>query len=201
MKTLEEIETYLKELKENNEKAISDYSQKIKNAEETIDSTTTQLTNAETNADLETYSKAKDIIWTARHAVELYTNKKKSIEDEPLISKHEYKQLVASIKELTDNENKELEKRAVVLVTAIRDIADEANEARQHADKLLKDLQRKIYKEPVGSIPNEFGGTTWSRDEEYTRMNSVSVFYQSRIKGSYFSELAGESKTRNSSWL
>ncbi|WP_334330151.1 hypothetical protein [Companilactobacillus sp. HBUAS59699] len=202
MTKLNEIESKLSNILESNKNEIQNYVVKIGTADEAIHDANDELKNAEMNVNVNDYNTAKNNIWSAKHAKELYEKTKNKLENKPLIDREQYKSLLIEIKETADNEQDELNKKAIDLIKNIHTIADESREITSKANELISKLQRNIYREPEGNIDNANGGTTWSSDETYKANVSVGGFYTSRIKGTRLSKLAGEEpqRERNSYW-
>ena len=72
MKTLNEIQTYLTEKTAENKKEVAATKENIRKTEQTIQKANEELIVAETEVDVERYKKAKDTIWAANHAKEVY---------------------------------------------------------------------------------------------------------------------------------
>ncbi|BDP45663.1 hypothetical protein [Enterococcus faecium] len=199
MKTLNEIQTYLAEKTAENKKEVAATKENIRKTEQTIQKANEELIVAETEVDVERYNKAKDTIWAANHAKELYQKQRDKLKQEPLISKSEYNELLAEITQAANKVHEEQNERAVALISELRKISEESSQTSQQANELIHTLQRKVYKEPEGTIPLENGGTTWSSDKTYENSEAVHIFYQSKIAGTSLSKMAGEEpqSTRN----
>ena len=192
MTKLNEIDSKLTELLTNNKNEIDGYSMKIETADKAIQDANNQLRNAETTVNVDDYNKAKNNIWSAKHAKELYEKAKADTEKTPLIDRKQYNFLLKEIKDTADGEQEDLNKKAIELITNIRNLANESGEITNKANELMNNLQRHIYREPEGNIPREDGTTTWSSDEIYNARITVSDFYNSKVKGTPLSKLAGE---------
>lgn len=201
MTTLKEIESKLTNLVTDNQSKIDSYQKKIETADKAIQDANKKLKNAEDTVNVDDYNKAKNAIWSADHAKELYTKTKNKVQNTPLISKAEYSSLLKEITEGADNEQEALNEKAIELITNIRSLANESSGVTNKANKLMNVLQRKVYKEPEGRILKSDGGTTWSSDKEYRSKISVSGFYNAKVKGTSLSKLAGEEKQESNNYL
>lgn len=198
MKTLNEIEELLSEKIITNNKEIQEYSDKITEAETQILRANEDLLTAEKEIKVEDYNKAKNDIWAATNAKELYSKEKEKLAQTPLISKNEYNQLLNEIINSADQEHEEQNKRAVALVAELKSIAEKSAYTNKQANQLMNTLQRKVYKEPQGMIPTPNGGKTLSRDKTYNYVEAVNNFY-SRLRGTYLSLRVGEDVENKSS--
>ncbi|EME5972367.1 hypothetical protein HQ702_07875 [Enterococcus faecium] len=169
----------------------------MRKTEQTIQKANEELIVAETEVDVERYNKAKDTIWAANHAKELYQKQLDKLKCEPLISKSEYNKLLTQITQAANTIHEEQNERAAVLISELRNISKESVQTQDQANKLMHQLQREIYKEPKGKIPNGDGTTTWSSDKEYNKVDTVHNFYQSKIYGTSLSKMAGEEPQSN----
>lgn len=202
MTTLKEIESKLTNLVTDNQSKIDGYSMKIETADKAIQDANKKLKNAEDTVNVDDYNKAKNAIWSADHAKELYTKTKNKVQNTPLISKAEYSSLLKEITEGADNEQEALNEKAIELITNIRNLANESREITNKANELMNNLQRHIYREPEGNISRSDGTTTWSSDKTYNARITVNGLYSQHIKGTPLSELAGEEsqQERNYYW-
>lgn len=193
MKSLNGVESLLSEKLADNQKAIKEYSEKIEEAEQAIQAANKQLSVAEAAVDVENYNQMKDSIWSAKHAKELYQKQRDKLIGEPLITRKEYQQLLAEITCIADETHKEQNDRAVDLIAELRKISDESGRTFEQTNRLMRCLQREVYKEPEGKIPNGDGTTTWSSDKRYNNPDTVHSFFYSKIKGSNLERRASES--------
>lgn len=203
MKSLNEIEEFLIEKVAGNKKKIEEYTKKIQEVEQAAQKADADLTTAEVDVDVETYKKAKDSIWSAKHAKELYLKQIDKLMSEPLITQKEYQQYLADITNITKETHEEQNDRAAGLISELKDISEESRQTDLKANKLLNVLQREVFKEPEGSIPMEDGTTTWSTDKKYVNYETVHNFYQNKITGSRLEERAGRTEPQQTqkSWL
>lgn len=203
MKTLEEIEKLLEEKLSENKKEILRYTGKIQEVEEARKKADGELLVAETEIDVDCYNNAKNAIWSADHAKELYLKQQTKLKQERLITKAEYNQLLKEITQAANETHEEQNDRAAALVAELRNISDESSKTWNQANKLMHQLQREVYKEPEGNIPNGDGTTTWSSNKEYKNFDTVHNFYQSKISGTSLAKRSGEKKepaTASSYW-
>lgn len=192
MRTLNEIEELLNEKREINTKEIQDFEAKKEQATQAIQRANDNLIAAESDADIESYQKAKDVLWSAKNAIELYDKQIENLMSIPLISKEEYNQLVHEVERSADAIHSEQVERVVELIAEIREISKESNKTTTQANDLLQLLQRKLYREPVGRVHQSDGTTRWSSDKTYRTRESVADYYNTTIKGTLFSQRAGE---------
>lgn len=192
MTKLNEIDSRLKELLTNNTNEIDGYAEKMNTADKAIQDANDQLKNAESNVNVDDYNTAKNNIWAAKHAKELYGKTKEKLEKKPLINREQYNSILKEIKESADAEQDALNKKAIDLIAKIHSLADESRDVTNKANELMNTLQRKVYKEAEGKIYRENGTSTWSADKTYNAKITVSGFYNSKIKGTPLSKLAGE---------
>ncbi len=203
MKTLEEIEKLLKEKLTENKTEIQKYADKIRDVEEARKKADAELLAAENEVDADHYNNAKNAIWSADHAKELYLKQQTKLKQERLITKAEYNQLLKEITQAANETHEEQNDRAAALVAELRNISDESSKTWNQANKLMHQLQREVYKEPEGNIPNGDGTTTWSSNKEYKNFDTVHNFYQSKISGTSLAKRSGEKKepaTASSYW-
>jgi len=202
MKTLNSIEQSLMEKIAANKKEIEVCTKKILEAEQTAQKADDELKAAETDVNLEKYKEAKDSIWSAKHAKELYQKQKEKLVSDQLISRNEYHQLLSEITTIADAAHEEQNSRAVALIAELRNISEESSQTWQRTNALLHLLQREVYKEPEGKISNGDGTTTWSADKEYKNYETVHNFYQNNIASTSMAKRAGEiePKQRIKSW-
>lgn len=191
MKTLTEIEVLLREKAKENKNAIQEYAKKIEDAEQELEQANAKLLLAETEVDVDKYNEAKNSIWSAEHAKELYLKQKNKLVQEQLVDRSEYNQLLSKITQVANETHEEQNNRAAVLIAELRKISEESSQTLQKANELMHMLQREVYKEPEGAIPLENGGTTWSSDKEYTNQETVHAFYNDKVKGSNLDKRAG----------
>jgi len=202
MTKLNEIESKLSNILESNKNEIQNYALKIETADEAIQDANNDLKRAESNINADDYNTAKNNIWSAEHAKELYEKTKNNFETKPLIDREQYKSLLTEIKETANNEQEELNKKAIELIKNIRTLANESRGITDKANELMNILQRSVYREPEGRISNGNGGTTWSSNEKYETSVSVGRFYIRNVKGTQLSKIAGETTNQTyKSWL
>lgn len=197
MTKLNDIESKLTKLVTDNQNEINEYDVKIKNADKAIQDANSALRDAETSVNVDGYNKAKNNIWSAEHAKELYEKAKNKTETNPLIDRKQYKSLLAEIKDASDNEQEKLNKKAVSLIAEIHKLSDESGDITNKANELMNNLQRNIYREPEGKLDKGDGTTGWSSDETYKESISVNGFYIRNIKGTPLSKIAGEELEQN----
>lgn len=203
MKTLEEIEKLLKEKLTENKTEIQKYADKIGDVEEARKKADAELLAAENEVDADRYNNAKNAIWSADHAKELYLKQLTKLKQERLVTKAEYNQLLKEITQSANETHEEQNDRAAALVAELRNISDESSQTWNQANKLMHQLQREVYKESEGNIPNGDGTTTWSSNKEYKNFDTVHNFYQSKISGTSLAKRSGEKKepaTASSYW-
>ncbi|RSU11620.1 hypothetical protein CBF29_07640 [Vagococcus elongatus] len=171
---------------------MQEYEEKIQEAQEALKQADTELLAAEAEVDVDKYNKAKNNIWSAKHAKELYLKQQAKLKQEQLVTKEEYNQLLTEITQIADASHEEQNERAVALISELREISEESIQTSNQANELMHLLQRKVYKEPEGKIPLGDGTTTWSSDKNYRYQETVHGFYNLTIKGTEFSKRAGE---------
>lgn len=195
MEELNEIQKKMKEKLSENKAEIQKYVDKIEEAEKLQKKAEADLLAAEAEVDVDKYNKAKNAIWSATHAKELYLKQKDKLKQEQLVSKSEYTQTLKEIAQLADKAHEEQNKRAAALIAELKNISEESNETSALANDLMHLLQRELYKESKGAIPNG-NGTTWSSDKVYRNQDTVHSFYQSKIAGTSMAKRAGEKETQ-----
>lgn len=186
MKTLNEIEVLLTEKVMENKGAIQEYANKIEDAEKESKRADADLLAAETEIDVDKYNTAKNSIWSAKHAKELYKKQKDKLESVPLISKPEYNQLLSDITTAADSIHEEQNSRAVELLRELKDIAEESSETWAQADKLIHILQYDVYKDADRTVL--VNGNIVTRAKEYKNNNTVHNFYNYNIKRTALAE-------------
>ena len=192
MRTLKEIEDLLQGKLNENKKEIQKYAGKIQEVEAARRKADADLLAAEAEVDVDKYNTAKNAIWSAKHAKELYLKQQTKLNQERLVTKVEYNQLLKEITQVADASHEEQNDRAATLIAELREISEESSQTWQQANKLMHLLQREVYKEPEGSIPNGDGTTTWSSNKEYNNNETVHSFYQYKIKGTSLAKRSGE---------
>lgn len=192
MKTLEEIEKLLKEKLTENKTEIQKYADKIRDVEEARRKADVELLAAENEVDVDRYNNAKNAIWSADHAKELYLKQQTKLKQERLVTKAEYNQLLKEITQVANETHENQNSRAATLIAELREISEESSQTCNKANKLMHQLQREVYKEPEGNIPNGDGTTTWSSNKEYKNFDTVHNFYQSKISGTSLAKRSGE---------
>lgn len=192
MKTLEEIEKLLKEKLTENKTEIQKYADKIRDVEEARRKADVELLAAENEVDVDRYNNAKNAIWSADHAKELYLKQQTKLKQERLVTKAEYNQLLKEITQVANENHENQNSRAATLIAELREISEESSQTCNKANKLMHQLQREVYKEPEGNIPNGDGTTTWSSNKEYKNFDTVHNFYQSKISGTSLAKRSGE---------
>ncbi|MDR0922045.1 MAG: hypothetical protein LBM95_06670 [Lactobacillales bacterium] len=200
MKTLNELETKLASLVDDNKQALKECKEKIVTAEKAINQADSELVVAETNVDVEQYKKTKDDIWSAKHAKELYQKQKEKLETVPLISKAEYNQALVEITKVGDTIQEELNARACELLLELKKISEESWEAWVKTNELMRTLQYGVYKDADKMILKN--GNTFTQAKEYKNNETVNSFYRNRIAGSFLAKRNGEEvKTIYKSWV
>lgn len=192
MKTFEELESYLNGMVSENRQAIQKCKDNIKKADQAIEKANADLLVAETEVNVDNYNKAKDAIWSATHAKELFQKQHAKLKQEQLVTKAEYNQLLKEITQAANETHEEQNSRAADLIAELREISEESSQTWTKANQLMRLLQREVYREPEGKIPNGDGTTTWSSDKEYRNPDTVHHFYQSKISGTTLAKLSGE---------
>lgn len=194
MRTLDEMEKLLKEKLSGNQTEIKKYTGKIQEVEEAKRKADADLLAAEAEVDVNKYNTAKNAIWSAEHAKELYLKQQSKLNQERLVTKVEYNQLLKEITQVADASHEEQNNRAAALIAELREISEESSQTWQQANKLMHLLQREVYKEPEGNISNGDGTTTWSSNKEYNNNETVHNFYQYKIKGTPLAKRSGETE-------
>ena len=184
MKTFKEIGTELSSLKNTNISDIEKYQDNIVKANQALKIANEKLTTAEETADLEAYNKAKEDIWTSRHAIELYQKQLDKLEDTPLVSKDEYNQIVSDIEKAADKLQDEFNIKGAKLMAELKTLADESNSVYHQADELLSIAQYDVYKDADCLVASN--GNRITRAVEYKRANSVRNVYNFKYLGNTF---------------
>ncbi|MBM7710632.1 MULTISPECIES: hypothetical protein [Enterococcus] len=189
MKTLEELESYIKELASENTAELKGCKENIQKATTTIEKAEKDIAEAEAEVDAKKYSKAKEALWTAKHTKELYLKQKEKLEKNPIIDQKEYRNLLHEImgeaKEIQDEQNR----RAAELVNQIKEISDESVSTNKQANDLLHILQYDVYKDADALVAAN--GTVITRAKEYQNEKSVSHFFRNKVSGTFLADLAG----------
>ncbi|WP_427813513.1 hypothetical protein ACQKTA_09050 [Enterococcus sp. 22-H-5-01] len=203
MQSLNEIEELLQGKLSENEKEIQKYAKKIQKVEDSKKKADADLLTAESEVDVDEYNTAKNAIWSADHAKELYLKQVGKLKKAPLISRKEYQQLLAEITRSADSEHEDQNNRAAKLIAELKEISEESSQTWQQANQLMHLVQREVYKEPEGKIPAISGGTTWSSDKTYNNNETVHGFYQLKIKGTPLAKRSGETEEKRNypSWI
>ena len=184
MKTFKEIETELSSLKNTNLADIEKYQDNIVKANQALKIANEKLTTAEETTDLVAYNKAKEDIWTSRHALELYQKQLDKLDITPLVSKDEYNQMVSDIEKAADKLQDELNIKGAKLMAELKSLADESNAVYHKADELLSVAQYDVYKDADCLVVSN--GTRITRAVEYKRNNSVRNVYNFKYLGNTF---------------
>ncbi|WP_412921274.1 hypothetical protein [Lactococcus raffinolactis] len=184
MKTFKEIEAKLSNLKSTNLTDIEKYQENIVKAKQALKIANEKLTTAEETADLESYNKAKDDIWTSQNAIELYQKQLDKSQNTPLVSKDEYNQFISDIEKAADKLQDELNIKGAKLMAELKALADESNAVYHKADELLRVAQYDIYKDADCLIVSN--GNRVTREVEYKRANTVRNVYLNKYLGNTF---------------
>lgn len=202
MEKLNEIKKYLSEKVQENKKLIEECDTNIEKIEQSIQQANAQLLEGENEVNVEKYNEAKNLLWSANHAKELYLKQRDKLIKTPLVTKSEYQSMLSKIDKAAKDQQEEQNVRAIKLIKELKVISDESYQTEELANSLMAMLQRKVYREPVGVIPYGNGGTTWSADKKYVNDKTVHSFYRGKIVGSYLSKRSGEKKPIiHRSWL
>ncbi|WP_260619004.1 hypothetical protein [Enterococcus casseliflavus] len=202
MENLNEIKKKLNEMLQENKLLIEECDANIEKTEQSIRNANDQLLEGETEVNVDKYNEAKNLLWSANHAKELYLKQRDKLINEPLITKSEYQSMLSKIDKAAKDQQEEQNVRAIELIKKLKGISDESYQTGELANTLLAMLQRKIYREPKGKIQLGDGTSTWSSDKTYSNDKTVNSFYQSKIVGSYLSQRSGEeSQVIQRSWL
>lgn len=184
MKTFKEIESKLSSLKSTNITDIEKYQENIVKANQALKIANEKLTTAEETADLESYNKAKDDIWTSQNAIELYQKQLDKSQNTPLVSKDEYNQFISDIEKAADKLQDELNIKGAKLMAELKALADESNAVYHKADELFRIAQYDIYKDADCLVVSN--GTRVTREVEYKRANTVRNVYLNKYLGNTF---------------
>lgn len=184
MKTFEEIESKLSSLKSTNITDIEKYQENIVKAKQALKIANEKLTTAEETADLESYNKAKDDIWTSQNAIELYQKQLDKSQNTPLVSKDEYNQFISDIEKSADKLQDELNIKGAKLMAELKALADVSNAVYHKADELFRVAQYDIYKDADCLVVSN--GTRVTREVEYKRANTVRNVYLNKYLGNTF---------------
>lgn len=190
MKTFEELENYLSTIVTKNKKEISECEENICKADESIAKANADIAAAETAVDAETHHKAKDALWTADHAKELYQKQKEKLETIPLISKEEYKSLSLSIVQIADENHDQLNNEAVELIKEFKVLSDRAEEVTNKANSLLQLVQYEAYKDSGREFRRD-GTSVVTSAKDYRNNETVAVFFYNKIEGTALGNRAG----------
>ncbi|MGX6962942.1 hypothetical protein [Vagococcus xieshaowenii] len=201
MKTLNEIETLLSEKLAENQAEIKEFTDNILKAEQTIEQANKALLEAEEAADVDQYNKAKNDIWSAQHAKELYQKKLDEAKSKRLVSKEEYEAITQAILKIANDDNQSQLEEASELIADIKTIAIQSSNMFKQASNLLSTLQSQVFKTD-GIEKKANGGILVTLLPTVNLKYTVNDFYQSRVKGSPLSQMVGEEneKKRNISW-
>lgn len=202
MENLNEIKKYLSEKVQENKKLIEECNANIEKTEQSIQQANAQLLEGENEVNVEKYNDAKNLLWSANHAKELYLKQREKLINTPLVTKSDYQSMLSQIDKAAKDQQEKQNDRAIEIIKELKVISDESYQTEELANSLMAMLQRKVYREPEGVIPNGNGGTTWSADKKYVNDKTVHSFYQGNIVGSYLSKRSGEeSQVIQRSWL
>lgn len=192
METMNDIEEYLSEQATASKQAITECKNNIEQAEQTTQKANQDLATSEKEVNVDVYNQAKNDIWYAQHAKELYSKQLSKLQNTPLITKTEFNTLVQNITESADRAQSELSDQAVPLLKQLKKLADESADINTHANTLLHTLQYDVYKDAdkmVGAT-----GFVVTQAKEYNNRETVSNFFNSNISMSYLADRAGLKK-------
>lgn len=189
MKTLEEIETLLNEKNEAHQAKVQDLADKVTKAENKLEQAKADMLKAEDNADLESYKKAKDLIWSAKAEKEMYTKLHKKAENKKVFSEEDYnaltKKILSNAEEINDAQIKEM----IEPVRALKKIAKANIQMQKNAQALLEQLQSMNKANPVTITPT--GGKNYSALPYIRIDNSARGYYDTTIGNGELSKIAG----------
>lgn len=183
MTKIKDIESKLDTILAENNQAIQECENNINQSEQAIKQADSDLANAEGSVNVEDYNNAKNKIWSASHAKELYQKQKDKLTNQPLITKAEYDQLLSEITQIANAENERLNSEAITLLDNLKIIADKSSKLSQSTNNLLHTLQYKIYKDADRTILDN--GNEVTNAKEYVNWQNVLNFYQHTIKNSF----------------
>lgn len=184
MKTLAGLKVFLGEKLEENVREIKEIETKIAESERKIQEANEAIISAEETIDLKKNEEANKILWSESNAKKLYSNKLNKLK-EPLVTSEEYTQLLNEVTKIADKEHDEQMERAINLIAELKKISEESIQTSVQADELFKTLQRKVYKEPEGSIALPNGRSFYSMDKTYKKNETVHGIYDLLINGTY----------------
>ncbi|HAP15815.1 MULTISPECIES: hypothetical protein [Lactococcus] len=200
MNDFEQIENHFSALKTENQTAIQVATDNILKAEQAQTKADKALLAAEEVVDVAAYNKAKDEIWSAKHAKELYQKQKSKLENEMLVGKDEYTSMLNVIKETADNMQEELNVKAAALVAELQSLAGQSRSVTSKANELMHTVQYDLYKDQAGFITKN--GRRFTQPKEYKPNETVHQFYKAKIKLSYLGKRNGETEndSNNKYW-
>lgn len=201
MKTLNEIEEYLKGKLEDHQNEIQECETNINQLEQAIEQANKVLIESEETVDVEGYNKAKNDIWSGQHTKELYQKQLEKIKSKRLVSEEEYRAITQAILLISNENNEKQLEDASELIAEIKIIANQSSNMVNQATNLLKTLQDQVYK--ISAIQKTANGGTLAITLPTVNLDTtVNGFYQSRIKGSKLSQMVGEEQVKNyTNWL
>jgi DNA polymerase II small subunit/DNA polymerase delta subunit B len=126
MENLNEIKKNLNEKLQENKLLIEECDANIEKTEQSIRNANDQLLEGETEVNVDKYNEAKNLLWSANHAKELYLKQREKLINTPLITKSEYQSMLSKIDKAAKDIQEEQNVRAIELIKKLKGISDES---------------------------------------------------------------------------
>lgn len=142
MKTLEEIKQHITEAQAKKAKDIQEYTEKIATAQEDLKKAKQEMATAETSVNVDDYSKAKDMIRTAKNAIELYQKHKAKLEAGDFYDKQAMHNEIITV---AGKVNADLINQTAEPIERLKQIADNSWDNIVKANDLIDTINGKPY--------------------------------------------------------
>lgn len=132
------------------EKEIADYQEKIKTAKEREAAAHEAIDKAYKAAKAEEFHKAQDEVRLNRDAIEMYENKLKTLEAEPVISKEEFTEFRNNLADILAGIVEEDRTQLREIVADMIEIRDNETSIINDVNQFIEHMQKGLLKDPCG---------------------------------------------------
>lgn len=146
LKTADEIEKKIKIILDNAAKQDAQLTAELESVVNNINDAKRTMDAAERAADTVLYRQAKDTLRDNQDAKEMIERRQQTIAGAAIISESEYNEMIQGIFAEFDELNRAKAKKILTLADKMNAEALDLQEAINHADGVLSDLQRKVYR-------------------------------------------------------
>ena len=190
IKSVKEVEKMINEILEKRQNTESSLNIKIEHAHSEKNSAEEEMKDAMLKENLKGYQVAKERSKNAEDAIEMYSEMLEAVKNKPLIDEKKYisayQNIENDLQKIVNDEKKEIVKH----IEALQALASESRNMINKANKVLHDLQYKVYR--CNDIKTDSAGHMMAlKDIEFNDWE-VSDFVEQISTGEFYKQIKNE---------